>query len=180
MEAPKCIICDIIADTIPSKKFFEDDDIIAILDFNGANPGHAFIIPKQHIPIFEQVPNFLVGKLFNIANKVSSAIFDVLKVHGTNIFVSNGVSAGQKVAHVIVQVIPRLENDGVQLLWQPKQLTEEEISTVELKLKDEIGRIGFGKESSGKQAAPIKKDTIIIEESPEEENYLVRQMERIP
>ncbi|MBI2140626.1 HIT domain-containing protein [Candidatus Woesearchaeota archaeon] len=180
-EQQKCILCDIIREVIPAKKFYEDDDIICILDFNGANAGHSFILPKEHIPILEQIPNFLVGKLFNTANKVSSAIFDVLKVQGTNIFVSNGVAAGQKVAHALVQVIPRMENDGVQLSWPPKQLTEEEMSTVELKLKDEIGRIGFGKEAGQKANAPAaKKAPQPIEEAEGEENYLVRQMERIP
>ena len=94
--ADQCIVCQIIDGKIPTKTIYEDKEIMAILDFNGANPGHAFVIPKEHVPIFEQMPVHLVGNLFKVANRVSSAIFDTLKAQGTNIFVTNGVAAGRR------------------------------------------------------------------------------------
>lgn len=173
----KCILCQIIEGEVPAKRIYEDDDILAILDFNGANAGHSFVIPKQHIPIFEQMPPHLIGKLFNIANRISSAIFDVLRVQGTNIFVANGIPAGQKVAHFMANVIPRKENDGINLQWQPKQLTEEEMSTIELKIKDEVGNVGMGDSS---KAAKHEKPAPIPQEVSGEDNYLVKQLRRMP
>ncbi|MBW2980801.1 HIT domain-containing protein, partial [Candidatus Woesearchaeota archaeon] len=144
MGEESCILCQIVKGKIPAKKVYEDDDILAILDINGANIGHCFVMPKKHYPIFEQVPDYEIGKLFKVANAVSSAIFDTLKIEGTNIFVSNGVVAGQTVAHFMINVIPRNEGDGINLQWQSKQLNEEEMSTVELKLKEEAsGRREF-------------------------------------
>lgn len=178
--AEKCLICQIIEGEVPAKKIYEDDEVIAILDFNGANPGHSFVIPKQHVPIFEQVPSHLIGKLFNVANKISSAIFDALKVQGTNIFVANGVPAGQKVAHLMVNVIPRKENDGVKLDWTPKQLSEEEMSTVELKIKEEIGSIGFEEAPKTSETTQPKKSEPIPKDISGEESYLVKQLRRIP
>lgn len=175
--AEQCVICQIIEGQIPSKKIYEDDDVVAILDFNGANPGHSFVIPKQHIPILEQIPSHLAGKLFNVANKISSAIFETLKVQGTNIFVANGVPAGQKVAHLMVNIVPRKENDGINLEWHPKQLSEEEMSTIELKIKDEIGNIGFGETSKPENKIEAKG---VSEKLSGEDNYLVKQMRRIP
>lgn len=175
--ADKCILCQIIDGAVPAKRIYEDDDILAILDFNGANPGHSFVIPKQHIPILEQTPSHLVGKLFNVANKISSAIFDTLKVQGTNIFVANGVPAGQKVAHFMINIIPRKENDGINIQWQPKQLSEEEMSTIELKIKEEVGDIGIGEAPKPKQE---KRPEPISNEIEGEENYLVKQLRRIP
>ena len=172
----QCVLCKIIDGEIPSKRIYEDDDIISILDFNGANPGHSFVIPKQHFPILEQIPSHLVGKLFNVSNKISSAIFEVLKVQGTNIFVTNGISAGQKVAHFMINVVPRRENDGINLQWQTKQLSEEEMSTIELKLKEEIGSIGVGEAPKKK----VKELEPITEKVSGGENYLVKQLRRIP
>jgi len=174
----QCLICQIIEGQIPAKKIYEDDEILAILDFNGANPGHSFVIPKQHTPILEQIPSHLVGKLFNVANKISSAIFEVLKVQGTNIFVANGVPAGQKVAHFMVNIIPRKENDGVNLQWPPKQLSEEEMSTIELKIKEEIGNVGIGE--APKAVEQKQKVTSIPGKTSGEENYLFKQLRRIP
>jgi len=179
MPKESCLLCQIIEGKIPSKKIYEDDLILAVLDINGANPGHCFVLPKNHYPILEQVPDPEIAKLFQVANKISSAIFENLGVQGTNIFAANGVPAGQTVAHFMLHVIPRVENDGVNLLWQPKQLTEEEMSTVELKIKDQTKNIGGFKAE--------KREKIVKEPAPtapssddDEEDYFGRQLERVP
>ncbi len=146
-----CIICQIIEGTLPSKKVYEDDEVAAFLDYNGALEGHVLIAPKEHFPIFEQVPDKIVGHLFNTANRISSALFDGLNIQGTNIFVTNGVSAGQKVPHFLVNVVPRKEGDGINLASQPRQLSEEEMSTTEIRIKEETRHIGIEKESAVKQ-----------------------------
>lgn len=174
-----CLLCQIVEGKIPSKKIYEDDLILAILDVNGATPGHCFVLPKNHRPIMEQVPNPEIAKLFQVANKISSAIFENLGVQGTNLFITNGVPAGQTVAHFMIHVIPRVENDGVNLQWQPKQLTEEEVSTVELKIKDQTKNIGSFKTEKTERVVrqPTPKPT---PSADEEEDYFSRQLNRIP
>jgi len=173
-----CIICQIVGNQIPSKKVYEDELVLAVLDVNGANPGHCFVIPKNHYPIIEQVPDLEIGKLFNVSNKISSAIFESLGVQGTNIFVANGIPAGQTVAHFTINVIPRKENDGINLQWQPRQLSEEEMSTVELKLKEQAKNIGHFEKEERKTAKihPSKPAAL----SEEEEEYFTRQLRRVP
>src|SRR3989344_3953125 len=157
-----CVVCQIVGNNIPSKKIYEDEFAMAVLDVNGANPGHCFVMPKNHYPIIEQVPDAEIGRLFQVSNKISSAIFESLGVQGTNIFVANGVPAGQTVAHFTINVIPRKENDGVNLQWQPRQLSEEEISTVELKLKEQAKNIAPEEEKITKIHEP--KPTPVIDE----------------
>ncbi|MDP3765630.1 MAG: HIT family protein [Nanoarchaeota archaeon] len=172
-----CIVCQIIGNKVPSKKIYEDELVMAVLDVNGANPGHCFIMPKSHYPIIEQVPDMEIGRLFNVSNKISSAIFESLGAQGTNIFVANGIPAGQTAAHFTINVIPRKENDGINLQWQPKQLSEEEMSTVELKLKEQTKSIvNFEKEEKkAKERAPRP-----VMLSDEEEEYFAKQMRRLP
>lgn len=172
-----CIVCQIVAESIPSKKIYEDDTAVAVIDVNGANPGHCFLIPKNHYPILEQVPDAEIGKLFNAANKISGVIFDSLGVQGTNLFVANGIPAGQTVAHFTINIIPRKENDGINLQWQPKQLGEEEMSTIELKLREQTKSIGsFDKEEKKPRIREPKQRAL----SDEEEEYFTRQMRRLP
>ena len=171
-----CIICQIVGNKIPSKKIYEDELALAVLDVNGANPGHCFVMPKNHYPIIEQVPDTEVGRLFQVSNKISSAIFESLGAQGTNIFVTNGIPAGQTVAHFTINVIPRKENDGINLQWQPKQLSEEEMSTVELKLKEHTKNLSFEKEEK-KAKMPAQKPIML---SDEEEEYFSKQMRRLP
>lgn len=176
-----CLICQIVGNKVPSYKVYEDELLLAVLDVNGANPGHCFVIPKNHYPIIEQVPDAELANLFTVANKISSSIFENLKMQGTNIFVANGIPAGQTVAHFMINVIPRQENDMINLQWKPKQLTEEEISTVELKLKDQIQNIGVGKiESTEKPKLKAEKTAAVPISDDDEEDYIARQMRRIP
>lgn len=175
-----CILCQIVGNALPSYRIYEDERTIAVLDVNGSVPGHAFVIPKNHYPILEQVPNEELGHHFAVANKVSSAIFENLKSQGTNIFVANGIPAGQKIAHFMINVIPRRQNDNINLQWKTKQLNEEEISAVELKLKDQIKNIGIVKpeKTQKAKAIPEKKESIAI--TDDEDDYFMRQIRRIP
>jgi histidine triad (HIT) family protein len=177
MAKNTCIICQIIGNSIPSKKIYEDELVLAVLDVNGANPGHCFVMPKNHYPIIEQVPDMEIGKLFQVSNKISSAIFEALGAQGTNIFVANGIPAGQTVAHFMINVIPRKENDEINLQWQPKQLSEEEMSTVELKLKEQTKNIGYFEKEEKKPRIHAAKPAALSEE---EEEYFTRQMRRLP
>ena len=172
-----CILCQILGNKIPSKKIYEDELVMAVLDINGANPGHCFVMPKNHYPILEQIPDIEVGRLFQVSNKISSAIFESLGSQGTNIFVANGIPAGQTIAHFTINVIPRRENDGINLQWQPRQLSEEEMSTVELKLKEQTKNIGYFEKAEKKPRIQAQKPVIL---SDEEEEYFTRQMRRLP
>lgn len=172
-----CLVCQIIDNSIPSKKIFEDELVMAVLDVNGAVPGHCFIMPKNHYPIIEQVPDIEIGRLFQVSNKISSAIFESLGAQGTNIFIANGIPAGQTVAHFTINVIPRMENDGVNLQWQPKQLNEEEISTIELKLKEQTKNIGHFEQEEKKPRAHAPKPVAF---SGEEDEHFLNQMRRLP
>ena len=44
-----CIFCKIVAGEIPSRKVYEDDDMLAFHDINPLAPVHFMIIPKRHI-----------------------------------------------------------------------------------------------------------------------------------
>ncbi len=183
-------------------KLYEDDKIFAVLARDSINPGHIIVLPKNHYTIIEQVPDYEVAKLSKIANKLSIALFESMKIQGTNILIQNGIASHQEIPHFMIHIIPRLENDGHNFLWKPRQLSEEEMSTVEMQLKEHTKAIGnFEKE----KPKPINLDTKPEEikstrdepnqdgapESPEDKkeggqklkeelNYLIRQLERLP
>src|SRR3989344_8594247 len=117
--------------------------------------------------------------MFQVSNKISSAVFETLQAQGTNIFVANGIPAGQTVAHFMVNVIPRFEKDGINLQWQPKQLDEEEMSTVELKLKEQAKNIGSF-EAEKKEKAVRQLDAPDYISADEEDDYFTKQLRKIP
>ena len=44
-----CIFCKIIRGEIPSKKAYEDEQVLAFYDIDAKAPVHVLIIPKKHI-----------------------------------------------------------------------------------------------------------------------------------
>jgi len=44
-----CIFCQIIKGSIPAKKIFEDEDILAFDDIAPKAPVHFLVIPKKHL-----------------------------------------------------------------------------------------------------------------------------------
>ncbi|MEM4242300.1 MAG: HIT domain-containing protein [Candidatus Woesearchaeota archaeon] len=112
----QCIFCHIAAGRVASKKVYEDDLVVAVLDINPANPGHVLIIPKEHYVIMPQIPEDVLAHIGMVAKGISHAQLRSLKAQGTNIFVANGVTAGQRAQHFMMHVIPRMENDGVGLV----------------------------------------------------------------
>lgn len=172
-----CKICEFIKNK--ENILYEDEVVYAMLPEKPTALGHVLLIPKKHYPIIEQVPDYELAPLFKVANKLSSVLFETLKIQGTNIIVQNGLASGQKYAHFLVNIIPRTENDNLKLEWKPKQTSEEEMSTAELKLKDQTKNIGgFIKETpSGEISLSQKKEVI---DYSSEENYLIKQLHRIP
>ncbi|MBW2966359.1 HIT family protein [Candidatus Woesearchaeota archaeon] len=174
-----CVFCQAVKGKTKLEVVYEDEKIIAALHPRPASKGHLIVFSKTHYNIVEQIPDYEIGDIFKKINKLSVAAFEGVKSQGTNIIIQNGVAAGQEIPHVCIHIIPRNENDGINFQWQPKQLTQEEMSTVELTLKQEAENIGgFQKEEKAK---PIKLD----EKKPEkilsdEENYLIKQLQRIP
>ena len=51
-----CVFCSIIKGDIPSKKVYEDDDTLAILDISQTTCGHTLVMPKKHYENFLKMP----------------------------------------------------------------------------------------------------------------------------
>ena len=175
-----CILCSAVKGKSKLDKIYEDENFIAVMHPNPAALGHAIIFPKKHYQIFEQIPDYEIASLFNLTNKISIAIFEALQSKGTNIIVQNGVAAGQEIPHVSIHIIPRDENDNLNFQWPPKQLNEEEMSTVELKLKEGAKNIGTFEKEEKKVPIKIEEKTEKIKQPEKGENYLIKQLERIP
>ena len=69
-----CIFCKIANGVIPSKKIYEDEDVIAFNDINPSARIHFLIVPKIHIESLadcETQHQTLVGKMILLAPKLA-------------------------------------------------------------------------------------------------------------
>ena len=130
-----CIFCKIVAGQIPCFKLLEDDNTIAFMDINPANPGHALAVAKGHWPTVDVIPADVLGDVARTAQKVAKAAFRALRPHGVNLIQANGEGAGQSVPHLHIHIMPRVKGDDVNLNWQPKPGDMAAIKAVYEKLK---------------------------------------------
>lgn len=105
-----CVFCDIVSGTIPAKKLYESNDILAFLDAFPVARGHCLVIPKMHFQKVQDMPCDVNAKLFDIVHKLTAKV-DSLD-GATLIAIHNGKASGQEVPHVHVHLIPRREGDG--------------------------------------------------------------------
>lgn len=175
-----CIFCNAEKGETKLDRIYEDKEIVAVVHPRPAVPGHVIVFPKKHYQIFEQISDYEAAGLFNIANKISIAVFEGIKAAGTNIILQNGVAAGQEIPHVCIHIIPRKEGDNIDFQWQPKRLTEEQMSSVELKVKEAASEIGKFEKEKKKESVKIEKKIEKIKAEEQKENYLIKQLERIP
>lgn len=100
-----CIFCKIVAGEIPSKKVFEDDDIIVFHDIRPEAPVHLLAIPKKHVAtLAEATPedNAVLGKLLQAGARLT---VEQGCTDGFRTLVNTGRVGRQEVYHLHVHFV---------------------------------------------------------------------------
>lgn len=100
----ECIFCKIVRGDIPSKKLFEDEDVLAFHDIQPQAPVHFLIIPKLHIPSLAETDvtqTSVLGKMLALAGPLA-------REHGAHdgfrTIINTGRVGGQEVYHLHMHV----------------------------------------------------------------------------
>jgi histidine triad (HIT) family protein len=98
-----CIFCKIIKGDIPSKKIYEDDDVVAFNDIHPIAPVHFMIVPKLHVEGLADCDashQALLGKILLLAPKLAKE----QGLAGFRTMINIGREGGQEVFHLHVHV----------------------------------------------------------------------------
>ena len=102
---PNCIFCKIVAGQIPSRKAYEDDELLVFHDIAPWAPVHLLLIPKEHVATMYELEDkhaLLLGRMLSMAPKL-------MREHGvTNGFrtlINTGPDGRQEVPHFHVHVM---------------------------------------------------------------------------
>lgn len=101
-----CPFCKIVSGEYPSKKIYEDDVVMCVLDINPGKKGHCLLFPKNHHFIFPQLPQEEFRHISYAAWKLSKAVRDSMFASKSTIFIANGGAAGQQVGHFMMHIFP--------------------------------------------------------------------------
>ena len=102
---PDCIFCKIIEGGIPSRKVFEDDELLIFHDIAPWAPVHVLMIPKEHVAsLYEMEARHapLLGRMLSMAPGVMRGLG---VVNGFRTLINTGEDGRQEVPHVHVHVM---------------------------------------------------------------------------
>ncbi|GKU23628.1 histidine triad nucleotide-binding protein [Clostridium folliculivorans] len=110
-----CIFCKIAKGEIPSKKIYEDEDVIAFNDISPEAPIHFLVIPKKHIESVNHIDDEstkVIAHIFGVINKLVRELN--IADSGYRIVNNCGKDGGQTVNHMHFHVL-----GGRELKWPP-------------------------------------------------------------
>ena len=100
-----CVFCKIARGELPSRKVYEDADVIAFHDIQPAAPVHFMLVPKKHIATLydataDDVP--VLGRILALAGRLAR---EQGAGDGFRTIINTGRVGRQDVKHVHVHVI---------------------------------------------------------------------------
>jgi histidine triad (HIT) family protein len=100
-----CLFCRIVRGEIPSRKLYEDDDVLAFHDIRPIAPVHFLLIPKRHLASLADVDDThapVLGRLLALTGRLAR---EAGATDGFRTIVNTGRVGRQEVYHLHVHVI---------------------------------------------------------------------------
>jgi histidine triad (HIT) family protein len=110
-----CLFCKIAAAQIPSRKVYEDEEILAFHDINPARPVHLLVIPKRHITSLATASDAdapVLGRMLAIANRLAT---EQGSPDGFRLIINSGRIGNQEVQHLHAHIVGGPEPVGPML-----------------------------------------------------------------
>jgi histidine triad (HIT) family protein len=130
VEASDCLFCGIVAGDVPAQIVDSDEHTVAFMDINPATPGHALVVPRTHSADLFEVSDEDLERTMLAARRLARRMKAALDPDGFNILNSCGAVAWQTIFHFHLHVVPRYEEDPLELPWVPTEGDPDEIAAV--------------------------------------------------
>ncbi len=118
MTDPDCLFCKILRGEIPSKKVYEDEDVLAFHDVRPVAAVHFLLIPKAHVATMYEVNmthHRALGKMLALAGELARKEG---AADGFRSIINTGRVGHQEVYHVHMHVIGGPDPLGPMILRQ--------------------------------------------------------------
>lgn len=100
-----CVFCKIINGDIPSKRFYEDDNMIVIADIEPKADKHYLVIPKKHYKFLADMTADDAQKLGAIMAKIGELAPSLGLENGYRVIINQGDDAMQTVPHLHIHLL---------------------------------------------------------------------------
>ena len=130
-----CLFCGIVAGEVPAQIVDSDEHTVAFMDINPWTRGHALVVPREHSRNLYDIPEDALSQTVVAAKRLALRMKERLGCDGINLLNSTEPAAWQTVFHFHVHVIPRYDDDPMQLPVRPQEGDQDEIARVAEELR---------------------------------------------
>ena len=100
-----CIFCKIVDGSIPSRKVYEDDKMLAFYDLEPQAPVHVLAIPKMHIACVDEITEDNAGVIAHIFAKLPVIAASLGLENGYRVVTNCGREGCQSVMHLHFHIL---------------------------------------------------------------------------
>ncbi|MEJ0053790.1 MAG: HIT domain-containing protein [bacterium] len=113
-----CIFCKIVNRESPASVVFEDDTSMVIEPIDPISKGHVLVLPKKHFVNMLDTDDETLSHLAVVSKNVGHTVLGKNNAHSMNLLHAAGMEAQQSVFHLHFHIVPRYENDGLDLWFR--------------------------------------------------------------
>lgn len=117
-----CLFCKIANNEVKSDTIFEDNIIKIILDINPSTNGHALIITKKHYNNIMEIDSETIIHIKEVIKEIYEELKQKLNCEGLTIITNTEL--GQTIKHLHFHLIPRYQNDSLNLIYNKEILVD--------------------------------------------------------
>src|SRR5579862_5192891 len=121
MNDKDCIFCKIARGELPSKKVYEDADMLAFHDIHPLAPVHFMVIPKLHVPSLAEVTPEHADVMGRIMTRIPQLARSEGLTDGWRTIINTGRVGRQDVYHIHIHVIGGPNPLGPMIQRSPPQ-----------------------------------------------------------
>jgi len=151
-----------------STTLYEDEKVLVTLPNKNLVPGHMEIRSKTEEFDITKLSIEDSAHLFYTASFAATAVFEGLGAQGTNIILKSGVSDDNPEGKLILHVLPRFPNDGLdKMLWKPKP-PKYNLDDIKKRIKDKTWKVKYKDSSKKEDKKPVVIEPAIIKINADE------------
>jgi histidine triad (HIT) family protein len=100
-----CIFCKIVRGEIPSRKVYEDDEVLAFHDIHPVAPVHFMLVPKRHVASLMEADDSHAEQLGRMLVLGARLAKEQGLTEGFRTVINSGRGGGQEVFHLHIHII---------------------------------------------------------------------------
>jgi len=109
----------IIRGEIPCHRVYEDDHVLAFMDISPLSRGHVLVIPKEPAETLDKLSDDASAAIGRVLPRLCRAVMAATGTSAFNVLQNNGTRAHQAVHHVHFHIIPKTDDTGLGIDWNP-------------------------------------------------------------